>query len=62
MNKKLLLGIIITAFFVSCKSDWEKRSDQRKKDLSDLISSLSCKSVDDCLSIYDFVSDHSIAL
>ena len=61
MNKKLLLGIIITAFFVSCKSDWEKRSDQRKKDLSDLISSLSCKSVDDCLSIYDFVSARKIA-
>jgi hypothetical protein len=61
MNKKLLLGIFITAFFVSCKSDWEKRSDQRKKDLSDLISSLSCKSVDDCLSIYDFSSARKIA-
>lgn len=59
--KKLLFILILTSFAFSCKSDAEKRRDQRKKDLSNLIEDLSCKSVDDCLSIYDFVSARKIA-
>ncbi|MDA0316585.1 MAG: hypothetical protein O2906_05550 [Bacteroidetes bacterium] len=59
--KKLLFGLILTSLAFSCKSDSEKRRDQRKEDLSNLIEDLSCKSVDDCLSIYDFVSARKIA-
>lgn len=61
MNKKLLFILILTSLAFSCKSDREKRRDQRKEDLSNLIEDLSCKSVDDCLSIYDFVSARKIA-
>lgn len=61
MNKKLLFILILTSLAFSCKSDYEKRRDQRKEDLSNLIEDLSCKSVDDCLSIYDFVSARKIA-
>lgn len=59
--KKLLFILILTSLAFSCKSDEEKRRDQRKEDLSNLIEDLSCKSVDDCLSIYDFVSARKIA-
>lgn len=59
--KKLLFILILTSLAFSCKSDSEKRRDQRKEDLSNLIEDLSCKSVDDCLSIYDFVSARKIA-
>ena len=59
--KKLLFILILTSLAFSCKSDAEKRRDQRKEDLSNLIEDLSCKSVDDCLSIYDFVSARKIA-
>ena len=59
--KKLLFVLILTSFAFSCKSDFEKREDQKREDLSNLIEELSCKSVEDCLSNYDFKSARSIA-
>ena len=48
--KKLLFGLILASTIVSCKSEQEK-----------LIETLDCKSVEDCLSTYDFKSARSIA-
>jgi len=48
--KKLLFGLILASTIVSCKSEQEK-----------LIETLDCKSVEDCLSNYDFKSARSIA-
>ena len=59
--KNLLISMFLILAFVGCKSDSEKRREQRKKDLSDLVDNLTCKSVDDCLSIYDFSSARKIA-